>query len=132
MPPLAQIKTKTVLPKQNRHFAFSTLSIAYSLLGNAHFAHIIIPIIIAVIIIARGMEIIIIARMAQINKTDIANAMSADIFISAEKEEGAKRFASLFVQFERLFKSMTFSSKMKYLIIILWGKSVVKYLCNFV
>ncbi|MBQ2733383.1 MAG: hypothetical protein IJF74_04425 [Clostridia bacterium] len=113
--PLAQIKTKTVLPKQNRHFAFSTLSIAYRLLGNTQFLHIIIAeIIIAVIIIARGTEIIIIARMAQINKTDIAKAMPARVPISAEKEEGAKRFASLPVRFERSLKSMTFSPTVKF------------------
>ncbi len=53
------------------------------------------------------MDIINIAIMAHINKTDIAPAMSAVKFTSAEKEEGAKRFASLFVRFERRFKSIT-------------------------
>jgi hypothetical protein len=64
-------------------------------------------IIIAEIIIARGTEIIIIAIRAHINKTDIAQAMSAEGHMSAEKEEGAKRFASLLVRFERFAESIT-------------------------
>lgn len=72
------------------------------MLGSAQFTRIIMAvIIIASIIIARGMETIIIAIKAQINKTDIAPAMSAKRLIRAEKEEGATRFASFAVQFER-------------------------------
>jgi small GTP-binding protein len=42
-----------------------------------------------------------------VNKTDIAQAMSAEGHMSAEKEEGAKRFAALLVRFERFAESIT-------------------------
>ena len=89
-------------------------------------------IIIAEIIIARGMEIIIIAIMAHINKTDIAMAMSAEGLMSAEKEEGAKRFASLLERLLRLAESIT-SLPLKNSLVLYYAPTLfVKYLCNFV